>query len=89
MRKQPAIIPLDARKPSLKRKVRRHLHDLGFHKSEQGALEVTDNDKDVIRTMHSSQRRERLASSERFLSQRAPALFKYFASGREVDLPVA
>ena len=85
MRKQPAIISLDARKSSLIRKVRCHLRILGFRKSDQGALEIAGSDKDVIRAMHSSQRQERLASSERFLSQRAPALFKYFASGREVD----
>ena len=85
MRKQPAIISLDARKTSLRRKVRRHLRTLGFRKSDQGALEIAGSDKDVIRAIHSSQRQERLSSSEQFLSQRAPTLFKYFASGREVD----
>ena len=84
-RKQHAVIPLAAREASLKRKVRDHLHALGFHKSDQGALEIAGSDKDLIRAMHSSQRRDRLSASARFLSRTTPTLLKYFASGREVD----
>ena len=84
-RKQQAVIPLAAREASLKRKVRDHLHTLGFHKSDQGALEIAGSDKDLIRAMHSSQRLDRLSANARFLSRRAPTLLKYFASGREVD----
>ena len=83
--KQHSIVPLAARKASLRRKIRRHLHTLGFHKSDQGALEIAGSDKDLIRAMHSSQRRDRLSTNARFLSKRAPTLLKYFASGREVD----
>lgn len=83
--KKHAVIYLTPRKTSLKRKIRRHLRTLGFYKSDQGALEIVDKDKDLIRAMHSSQRRDRLSANSRFLSHQAPALLKYFASGREVD----
>lgn len=83
--KQHTSIQLDAREASLKRKIRRHLRTLGFRKSDQGALEIAGSDKDLIRAMHSSQRRDRLSTNARFLSQQAPTLLKYFASGHEVD----
>ena len=82
---QHTVVPLDPRKASLKRKIRRHLNTLGFRKSDQGTLEIAGSDKDLIRSTHRSQRRDRLATNANFLSQRAPTLFKYFASGREVD----
>ena len=82
---QHTVIPLDSREASLKRKIRLHLYTLGFRKSDQGTLEITGRDKDAIRATHSSQRRDRLATNASFLLQRAPTLFKYFASGREVD----
>ena len=84
--RQPSVIRVPApREASLKRKIRHHLHILGFHKSDQGALEISSNDKDLIRAMHSSQRRDRLAASARFLSEKTPALLRHFASGREVE----
>ncbi len=84
--RQPSVISVDAPgEASLKRKIRRHLHTLGFHKSDQGALEISGSDKYLIRAMHSSQRRDRLAASARFLSEKTPALLRHFASGREVD----
>ena len=82
---QHTVIPLEPREASLKRKIRRHLYTLGFRKSDQGTLEITGRDKDAIRATHSSQKRDRLATNASFLLQRAPTLFKYFASGREVD----
>ena len=79
-----SIIPISAREASLRRKVRRHLRSLGFHKSDDGALEIDATDKDLIRRLHAPQRDDRLSSNARFLSQRAPKLLQYFASGREV-----
>lgn len=79
-----SIIPISAREASLRRKVRRQLRSLGFHKSEDGALEIDATDKDLIRSLHAPQRKDRLSANARFLSQRAPKLLKYFASGREV-----
>ena len=82
---QSAVIRLATREASLKRKIRRHLKDLGFRKSDQGALEIASDDKDVIRAMHRSQRLDRLSANDRFLSGQACTLLRYFASGREVD----
>ena len=79
-----SIIPISAREASLRRKVRRHLRSLGFHKSDDGALEIDSTDKDLIRRLHAPQRDDRLCSNAHFLSKRAPKLLKYFASGREV-----
>lgn len=83
--KQNAVITLAPREASLKRKIRRHLRNLGFHRSACGALEIDGNDKDVIRATHRSQRGDRLSTNATFLSQRAPVLLKHFASGCEVD----
>ena len=80
--KRNAIIAVAPREASLKRRIRHHLRTLGFR---NGTLEIAGNDKDVIRATHSSQRRDRLLANAVFLSQRAPALLKYFASGCEVD----
>ena len=79
-----SIIPISTREASLRRKVRRQLRSLGFHKSDDGALEIDATDKDLIRSLHAPQRDDRLSSNARFLSQRAPKLLKYFASGNEV-----
>lgn len=79
-----SIIPISAREASLRRKVRRQLRTLGFHKSDDGALEIDATDKDLIRSLHAPQRDDRLSFNADFLSQRAPKLLKYFASGREV-----
>lgn len=81
---QHTVISL-AKNASLKRRVRRHLRALGFHKSAHGTLEIAGSDKDLIRAVHSSQRCDRLIDNESFLSRRAPRLFKHFASGWEVD----
>lgn len=69
---------------NLKQKVMQHLDTLGFRRRDRSTLELTGNDKDLIRAAHSSQRRDRLASNEKFLSQYAPTLIKHFASGRDV-----
>ena len=79
------IIGVAPRAASLRHKVRRHLHTLGLHKSDQGTLEIAGRDEDLIRDTHSSHRRDRLAANARFFSQRAPILLKHFASGSEVD----
>lgn len=79
------VIAFNATKASLTRKVRRHLRALGFRKSEQGALEIGDGDKEVIRALHSPQRNERLSANADFLATRAPMLLRHFACGGDVD----
>lgn len=74
-----------AREASLRRKIRRHLHELGFHKAQDGSLRVHESSKDVIRALHRSQREERLELNAQFISRRVPELLHNFASGREVE----
>jgi hypothetical protein len=78
------IINLASREANLKRKLRRHLQSLGFKKAESGLFQVEGNSKDVIRTLHGAQREERLQASQQFIQERAPALIKYFANGKEI-----
>ena len=84
-RNNSTVISISAREASLRRKVRRQLRSLGFHKSADGALEVDGDGKDLVRSLHALQRIDRLSTNADFLSGRAPKLLHYFASGREVD----
>jgi hypothetical protein len=79
------IVRIATREASLRRKIRRHLRELGFHKTEEGNLEINGSGKDVVRALHSSQRDERLASNADFLARRAPELLRHFALGREIN----
>ena len=79
-----AVIQLSSREANLKKKIRKHLHELGFQKSANGALIIKGNSKDVIRTLHRSQRHDRLEANSKLLTQSAPTLIKHFATGREV-----
>jgi hypothetical protein len=79
------VIRVSTREASLKKRLRRHLRSLGFHKADDGTLVPPGTGKDVVRTIHGAQRADRLAANETFLSARLPTLVKYFASGEEVD----
>jgi len=61
------------------------LRTLGFTKNDKGILVPPGSSKDVIRTIHSVQRDDRLAANEKFISDRFPHLLKYFASGDEIN----
>jgi hypothetical protein len=65
--------------------LRRHLKSLGFTKSADGSLEAGGAGKEVIRTLHSAQRAERLKASADFLQRSGPQLLQHFASGSEID----
>ena len=80
-----AIICVSTREASLKKRLRRHLKSLGFHKTDDGTFAPPGAGKDVIRTIHSAQRDDRLALNRRFISENFSGLIKYFASGKEVD----
>ena len=84
-RNENAVIPVATREASLRRKIRRHLHTLGFRKSDHGALEIRRGDKEVIRALHAPQRCDRLSANADFLSQRVPKLLQHFASGRDIE----
>jgi hypothetical protein len=79
------VVTVSTREASLKKRFRRHLKSLGFHKAEDGTLVPPGTGKDVVRTIHSAQRNDRLEASKAFLSERASKLFEYFASGEDVD----
>ena len=79
------VITVSTLKATLKRRLRSHLRSLGFQKSDDGLLAMPGSGKDVIRSIHSLQRADRLAMSEKFISERFPKLIQYFASGGEVE----
>lgn len=84
-RKGKNVVTVSTREASLKRRIRRHLKSLGFQKAQDGTLVPPGAGKDVVRTIHSAQRNDRLTASQKFLTDRLPKLLKYFASGDEVD----
>jgi hypothetical protein len=61
------------------------LRELGFHKADDGVLEIEGDGKDVIRTLHRSQRHDRLAINAELIEHRARDLLSYFASGSDVQ----
>lgn len=79
------IVSIASREANLKRKFRRHLHALGFEKSEDGALQIQGSGKDVIRTLHSAQREERLRANRDFITNKGEKLIGCFASGDDID----
>ena len=79
------VIPIATREASLRRKVRRQLRSLGFHKSRDGALEIDGYDKEFVRNLHRPQRTDRLSANSDFLAHRTGKLLPYFASGKDVD----
>ncbi|ELV8728943.1 DUF4338 domain-containing protein [Vibrio fluvialis] len=78
------VVSVNLKEAQLKRKLREHLHSLGFTKSKNGSLLAPGNSKEVIRSLHQAQRKERLAASDHFIGKNHDKLFKYFASGSEI-----
>jgi len=84
-KKRKAVITVSMREATLKKRLRGHLRSLGFTKSDDGVLVPPGSGKDVIRTIHGAQRDDRLAASQRFISERFSKLIGHFASGRDID----
>src|SRR5450755_1545710 len=80
-----AVICVSTREATLKKRLRRHLKSLGFHKTDDGVFAPPGAGKDVIRAIHSIQREDRLAANQTFISERLSTLLKYFASGKDTD----
>lgn len=76
------ILTVEAR---LKRSLRRHLHELGFKRTEQGGLTPPDRSKDSFRQLHHAQLRDRLKAERDFIASQWPLLKEYFANGDEVN----
>ena len=84
-KKRKAVITVSMREATLKKRLRSHLRSLGFTKSDDGVLVPPGSGKDVIRTIHGVQRDDRLAASQRFISERFSKLIGHFASGQDID----
>ncbi|MFQ2062205.1 DUF4338 domain-containing protein [Aeromonas veronii] len=80
------IICINPREANLKRKLREHLQSLGFTKSSEGVLQAPGNTKDAIRSLHRSQRDERLLASQNLVSLKSAKLMKFFASGKDIEV---
>ena len=80
----PSIIRVPFQEATLKKKLREHLHALGFQRSTEGALELPGSGKEVIRALHRSQRRDRHHENHLFLAKKVPVLIEHFASGRDI-----
>jgi hypothetical protein len=69
----------------LKRSIRAHFTRLGFTKANDGTLVLPGTGKDVVRTLHSSQRAERLEGCAKFLKRVSKSALPHFANGDEID----
>jgi hypothetical protein len=85
-KKRKAFISVSTREATLKKHLRRHLRSLGFHKTDDGVFTPPGTGKDVIRTIHSVQRDDRLEANQTFISEHFSILIKYFASGTDIDV---
>ena len=79
------VINVSLEEASLKRKIRRHLRQIGFQKRGDGTLSISGNGKEVVRALHGYQRNDRLEKNRDFLINRAPKLLKFFASGSDIQ----
>jgi hypothetical protein len=83
-RSKNVVIALSAQ-ATLKRRLRRHLTELGFTKGDSGSLKPPGTGKDAVRMLHAAQRNERLEANRHFLTERSSELIKHFASGSDVE----
>ncbi len=81
-----AVVRIAMLEARLRRKVREHLKDLGYTKGPSGILVPPSLDKASYRSLHQSQRDERLAKGEKFLAESHAELIEHFANGSEIDL---
>ncbi len=79
------VINISLQEANLKRKIRRHLRQIGFQKLDDGTLSISSDSKDMVRALHGHQRNDRLQMNHDFLINRAPKLFKFFASGSDIQ----
>jgi hypothetical protein len=79
------VIELAAREAQLKRRIRQHLHDLGFVRDAAGRLQPPSLDKDAYRRFHKGQREEKLIANLDWLTKRQNSLMKWFADGAEIS----
>ena len=63
------VATLSAHEANLKKRLQRHLAELGFRKIRNGALEISGTDKEIIRGLYSARRNDRLRLNKAFFSQ--------------------
>ena len=80
------IIQLSSREALLKRKLRRHLENLGYTRTKNGELKAPGATKDIIRQLHSPQRLDILNNQTNFIEKKISNLQEYFASGSNVNV---
>ncbi len=78
------VVTISSYEDNLKRKVRRHLRQIGFRRQKDGSLAIDGDGKDAVRALHGAQRKERLACNREFISGRAPKLVEHFALGEDI-----
>jgi Domain of unknown function (DUF4338) len=80
------VVMLRSREAKLKRKLRAHLKQIGFHKAPDGTLLPPALDKATYRSIHAHQRAEKLTDQKEWIAAKAGKLIRYFASGIDVDV---
>ena len=78
------VVTISSFENNLKRKVRRHLRQIGFRRQNNGSLAIDGDGKEAIRALHAAQRKAGLVKNREFLSHRAPTLIEHFASGKDI-----
>src|SRR5437773_508485 len=79
------VVPALTLEARIKRRLRAHLRELGFVRSDAGLLSPPASTKEALRSLHRIQRASRLEAHASFIDDRIPQLIKYFASGSEVQ----
>ena len=78
------LVALRSREANLKRRLRRHLKQLGFHKAPDGTLLPPNLDKETYRSIHSHQRTGKLADHKKWIAAKSESLMRHFASGVDI-----
>ena len=79
------LIPALEDSARLKRKLRKHIRELGFQRNEQGMLRPKNTDKSTLRSIHSHQRNMRLRDNRDFIQANLIALERVLANGDDID----
>ena len=85
MSKQRSNLPTLTKESDLKRRIRKHLRDLGYRKSKDGNLVPPESTKNSIRNVHAIHRTDVLKRNADFANRNLPKLKNHFASGHEVN----
>lgn len=80
-----AVVRAFSPEAKLKRAIRRHFTRLGFERATDGTLVLPGTGKDVVRSLHSGQRAEKLDAGRAFLERSAETLLPWFANGSEIE----